>query len=140
MIFKLDERLHNDSHFVCRLPLSQVRLINDSQFVWCVLIPEVAIAQEIIDLDETQQQQFWQESAMLSKALRVGFTPDKLNVAVLGNVVAQLHVHHICRFKTDLAWPAPIWGKQPMLSYHSDERDLLIIKLNELLKEQGAIV
>ena len=139
MKFKLDERLENDSHFVFALALSQVRLINDKQFVWCVLIPEVNDVKEIIDLDEVQQRQLWQESAMLSRALTEGFAPDKLNVAAIGNVVSQLHVHHIARYKNDIAWPSPVWGKQAMIAYTEEERVAIIVKLRELLKAQSVL-
>ena len=136
MKFDLDERLQNDSYFVCKLPLSQVRLINDSQFIWCLLIPEINAVVEVIDLNELQQKQMWLESALLSRALKAGFSPDKLNVAAIGNVVSQLHVHHICRFKTDVAWPSPVWGRQAMVSYQESERLTLIDKIAALLKKQ----
>ncbi len=139
MRFELDERLQNDSYFVCQLSLSQVRLINDSQFIWCVLIPEINNLVEVIDLNELQQSQMWLESALLSKALKGGFTPDKLNVAAIGNVVSQLHVHHICRFKTDVAWPAPVWGRQAMVNYQESEALILIDKIRDSLKTQGAV-
>lgn len=138
MRFELDERLQNDSYFVCQLSLSQVRLINDSQFIWCVLIPEINKVIEVIDLNELQQSQMWLESALLSRALKAGFAPDKLNVAAIGNVVSQLHVHHICRFKTDVAWPAPVWGRQAMVNYQESEALILIDKIRDLLKTQGA--
>lgn len=138
MKFELDQRLQNDSHFVCKLSLSQVRLINDRQFIWCVLVPEINNVTEIIDLNELQQNQMWFESALLSKVLKEGFIPDKLNVAAIGNVVAQLHVHHICRFKTDVAWPAPVWGRQSMINYQESERLVVIEKIHDLLKAHGA--
>ena len=136
MIFELDERLQNDSFLVCKLLFSQVRLINDKQFIWCVLVPEINNVTEIIDLSAAQQSELWQESAMLSRALKKGFNPDKLNVAAIGNIVAQLHVHHICRFKADIAWPAPVWGRQPMLRYEEKNRIVLSEKIRVLLKEQ----
>lgn len=133
MTFKLDPRLQKDSYFVTKLSLCQVRLINDAQFVWCVLVPEVDNAVEIIDLTTHQQSQLWQESAMLSQVLKEGFSPDKLNVAAIGNIVSQLHMHHICRYKTDIAWPAPVWGKQSMLEYNENERQQLIDKIQQRL-------
>jgi len=136
--FELDQRLQNDSYLVCKLSLSQVRLINDSQFIWCVLIPEINKVTEIIDLNDAQQNRMWLESAFLSRALKTGFAPDKLNVAAIGNVVSQLHVHHICRFKTDVAWPAPVWGRQDMVSYQRSEYLSLSEKICGLLKVQGA--
>jgi len=136
VIFELDPRLQSDSFFVCKLPLSQVRLINDSQFIWCVLIPEINNVTEIIELTDAQQTDLWHESAMLSRALKKGFHPDKLNVAAIGNIVSQLHVHHLCRFKVDIAWPAPVWGRQPMVGYEESTHGVLSEKIRKLLKEQ----
>lgn len=139
MIFELDKRLQNDSFFVCKLSIAQVRLINDRQFVWCVLIPEINNVSEIIELNEVQQTELWQESAMLSRALIKGFSPDKLNVAAIGNIVSQLHVHHVCRFKVDIAWPAPVWGRQPMIGYEENKQVAVSEKISELLKEQQSL-
>ncbi|MFQ3207938.1 MAG: diadenosine tetraphosphate (Ap4A) HIT family hydrolase [Glaciecola sp.] len=139
MKFELDQRLQNDSFFVYKLPLSQVRLINDRQFIWCVLIPEINNITEIIELNEVQQAALWQESAMLSRALQKGFHPDKLNVAAIGNIVSQLHVHHLCRFKVDIAWPAPVWGRQPMVGYEENKNGMLSEKISKLLKEQQSL-
>jgi diadenosine tetraphosphate (Ap4A) HIT family hydrolase len=100
-----------------------------------VLIPEINNVTEIIDLNEAQQAELWQESAMLSRALKKGFNPDKLNVAAIGNIVSQLHVHHLCRFKLDIAWPAPVWGRQPMLGYEENKQAVLSEKISALLNE-----
>jgi diadenosine tetraphosphate (Ap4A) HIT family hydrolase len=137
--FKLDQRLQNDSFLVYKLPLSQVRLINDRQFIWCVLIPEINNVTEIIELNEAQQAALWKESAMLSRALKKGFHPDKLNVAAIGNIVAQLHIHHLCRFKVDIAWPAPVWGRQPMIGYDENKHGVLSEKISKLLQEQQSL-
>ena len=75
----------------------------------------------MIDLSDAQQQQLWQESAMVSRVLKHLFTPDKLNVAALGNMVPQLHLHHIVRYQNDVSWPKPIWGQVPSMEY-SDEQ------------------
>lgn len=135
MNFKLDSRLEKDSFFICDLALSQLRLINDEQFVWLVLIPRVNEVKEIIDLSEKQQEQLCRESACVSSALRSGFSPDKLNVAAIGNIVEQLHVHHICRFINDVAWPAPVWGRQEMIAYSTSARETLLKQLNNLIKK-----
>jgi len=95
--------------------------MNDSQYPWFILVPREAGLKEIIDLCEAQQVTLLRESAKLSKLLQQVFNPDKLNVAALGNMVPQLHIHHIARFKTDAAWPAPVWGKLPAVPY-SDEQ------------------
>ena len=137
MKFKLDSRLQADSYLVSNLSLCQVRLINDSQFVWCVLVPKVFDAVEIIDLNGQQQAQLWQESALLSHVLKRAFSPHKLNVAAIGNIVSQLHVHHVCRYTNDVAWPAPVWGKQAMIHYSEDKKLEVIEKIQGLLAEHS---
>ena len=132
--FKLDQRLENDSFLVCHLDLCQVRLINDAQFTWLLLVPMVNGVSEVIDLHEDLQQELWRECSLLSRILQAEFAPDKLNIAAIGNIVSQLHVHHICRFKDDVAWPAPVWGKQAMIPYEQDEHERLIERLKRRLQ------
>ncbi|MGX1112732.1 diadenosine tetraphosphate (Ap4A) HIT family hydrolase [Pseudoalteromonas sp. MBR-15] len=121
MPFSLAPELQRDCIELADWPLCKVLLMNDSQYPWFILVPREAGLKEIIDLSETQQVTLLRESAKLSKLLQQVFNPDKLNVAALGNMVPQLHIHHIARFKTDAAWPAPVWGKLPAVPY-SDEQ------------------
>ncbi|WP_462170071.1 HIT domain-containing protein [Pseudoalteromonas xiamenensis] len=121
MTFELAPELQRDCIFLTDWPLCRVLLLNDSQYPWFVLVPRVVGAREIIDLSEQQQLQFWQESASLSKLIMSVFSPDKLNVAALGNMVPQLHVHHIARFKEDIAWPKPVWGLFPTKPYSQEQ-------------------
>ena len=119
--FSLAPELQRDCLELSDWPLCKVLLMNDSQYPWFILVPRVADVKEIIDLSEELQITLLQESGKLSKLLQQVFSPDKLNIAALGNMVPQLHVHHIARFTTDPAWPAPIWGKLPAVPY-SDEQ------------------
>ena len=121
MPFSLAPELQRDCIELADWPLCKVLLMNDSQYPWFILVPREAGLKEIIDLCEAQQVTLLRESAKLSKLLQQVFNPDKLNVAALGNMVPQLHIHHIARFKTDAAWPAPVWGKLPAVPY-SDEQ------------------
>ncbi|KZN50761.1 HIT domain-containing protein [Pseudoalteromonas luteoviolacea] len=121
MAFELAPELQRDCIELAQWPLSTVLLMNDSQFPWFILVPKVDGAREIIDLNEQQQQQFWQESKQLSELLMAVFTPEKLNVAALGNMVPQLHVHHIARFTHDVAWPKPVWGLHPAIPYTDEQ-------------------
>ena len=114
MEFTLAPELARDSYHLTDWPLCEVRVMNDSQFPWFLLVPKVADVREIIDLTEDEQLQLFSESRFLSHWLKAEYQPDKLNIAALGNQVPQLHVHHIARFQTDVAWPAPVWGRQPM--------------------------
>lgn len=84
--------------------------MDDARFPWLILVPRVPGARDLIDLDEAHRTVLWREVARASEALRALCTPHKLNVAALGNVVEQLHVHVIARFKDDAAWPRPVWG------------------------------
>jgi diadenosine tetraphosphate (Ap4A) HIT family hydrolase len=131
MSFELAPELKRDCIEMADWPLCKVLLLNDSQYPWFVLVPRVNNARDIIDLSEEQQQTFWQESAKLSQLLRTVFSPDKLNVAALGNMVPQLHVHHIARYKTDVAWPKPVWGLFPAVPYSEEA----VLKLRERLGE-----
>ncbi len=115
--FQLHPQLAADSVFLTDWPLCQVRLINDQQYPWYILVPRREGARDVIDLTEAEQQQLWAESRVLSLYLRQDHQPDKLNLAALGNMVPQLHLHHIARFVQDPSWPAPVWGKYPAKAY-----------------------
>ena len=110
----LDPRLAADTVAVAALPLCAVRLMNDRRFPWVILVPQRAGAREILDLDAVDRGRLIEEVALVSAVMRDEFQPAKLNVAALGNVVAQLHVHVVARFTDDDAWPKPIWGTPPV--------------------------
>lgn len=115
--FKLAPELERDSIWLADWPLCQLRVQNDANYPWFVLIPRRLDMVEIIDLSATERQQLWHESMHLSTFLKVEFQAKKLNVAALGNMVPQLHLHHIVRYENDSAWPAPVWGKVPARAY-----------------------
>lgn len=108
--FRLHERLAADCIAAGQLPLSQLLLMNDERFPWFILVPQRVGISEIYQLSESDQQQLWQESALLSAGLTRGFAADKINIGALGNLVPQLHVHHVARFRSDACWPGPVWG------------------------------
>ncbi len=110
MEFTLHPQLQKDTDIIGEFPLCLVLLIKDSAVPWVVLVPKKAEIKELHHLPMTDQQQFLVESQMVSQALEQCFKPDKLNLGALGNMVPQLHIHHIARFKTDIAWPGPVWG------------------------------
>lgn len=117
----LNQKLADDSVFVVDWPLSQLRLINDSRFPWLVLVPRVSNIEEIFQLSDEDQQQLLQESSQLATVLSASFKADKLNVAALGNVVRQLHVHHIVRYVDDCCYPSPVWGVGEAVPYQELE-------------------
>lgn len=132
-MFELDSRLNNDCHFICDLPLSRALLLNNDQVPWIILVPRIDNIKESIDLSSEHQLQLHHESAFVSNLLRELFSPDKLNVAAIGNLVPQLHVHHIARFKTDPCWPAPVWGNIQPSAYNDKALESLLLQLRSKL-------
>ncbi|WP_293000385.1 HIT domain-containing protein [Nevskia sp.] len=131
----LHPQLAADTVTVGELPLGRLLLSNDAHYPWLILVPRRAGIREIHELAEVDQLQLLRESMLLSKALMAVFAPDKLNIAALGNVVPQLHVHHIARYSTDPAWPAPVWGRVPSLPYDADLRAARLAQLRAALAE-----
>lgn len=109
-MFTLHPRLASDCHTLCDLPLSRLLLMDDARYPWCILVPRREELREVYQLDGQAQQQLWQESAALGEGMMRAFGGDKLNIAALGNLVPQLHLHHIVRYRDDVAWPGPVWG------------------------------
>lgn len=136
-MFELDSRLHNDTYFVCDLALCRVLLMNDCQFPWLILVPRKNELAEIVDLTSEEQVVLLKESALVSRVLQTLFAPHKLNIGALGNVVRQLHVHHIARFENDIAWPKPVWGNQPTKAYDEREVQQRLTLLKEAFKDHS---
>jgi diadenosine tetraphosphate (Ap4A) HIT family hydrolase len=136
--FALDPRLAADSLPLSELPLSSLRLMNDARWPWLILVPRVAAARELLDLNESDQAQLLREINRCSQALHRRCTPYKLNIAALGNVVAQLHVHVIARYTDDAAWPAPVWGQGTASPYSPDTLATRISELQAAIDDAGA--
>ena len=129
----LHPQLEADTSTIGDLPLSRLLLANDANYPWLLLVPRCTGASEIIDLSESDQNQLAAEIAAASRALKAVAPCDKLNVAALGNVVPQLHVHVIARFVGDPAWPNPIWGHGPARPLSEPERRERLRLLQPLL-------
>jgi diadenosine tetraphosphate (Ap4A) HIT family hydrolase len=108
--WSLHPRLGADTAFVCDLPLSRVLAMNDANFPWLILVPRRAGASELFDLLGADQAALLNELSLVSRALKAATRCDKLNVAAIGNVVPQLHIHIVARFRNDALWPKPVWG------------------------------
>jgi len=120
-MFKLHPQLIQDTISLGNFPLCDVLLMNDARYPWIILVPQRADITEIYQLNLDDQQQLMLESNFVAKQLSASVNAHKMNVAALGNVVPQLHIHHIARFKTDETWPAPVWGKGEAIAYNKDE-------------------
>ena len=133
MSFELHARLQQDCFAVGRFALCRVLLMNDANYPWFVLVPQRPDVREIHDLNAPDRLQLMTESCAFAVAMARAYEPDKLNVASLGNVVPQLHVHHIARYRDDPAWPAPVWGVVAPRPYAGDERHARLARLRAAL-------
>ena len=127
--WSLHPQLDRDTVSLGDLPLSRVLVMNDANYPWVILVPRKPDVTEVIDLDETEQTQLMAEVARVARGLRAVTTCHKLNIAALGNAVPQLHVHVIARFRTDAAWPKPVWGAVPARAYTHEELEKFIAAL-----------
>ena len=134
MSFELHTQLEKDCFLVGDLTLCRLLLMNDKNYPWFILVPKRENKREVYELSEDEQIQLNSESTRLSKILMEGFNGDKMNVAALGNVVPQLHIHHIVRYKNDAAWPGPVWGKIEPIHYTKEEADEIRKRIVDLEK------
>jgi diadenosine tetraphosphate (Ap4A) HIT family hydrolase len=127
--WSLNLQLEKDTINIGDLPLSRVLVIKDANYPWLLLVPRRADTVEITDLSEVEQAQLMTEINRVARALKDITKPDKLNIAALGNVVPQLHVHIIARRSSDAAWPRPVWGVVPPLAHDPKEVEAFISAL-----------
>lgn len=136
-LFNLHPRLAEDAVVIGRFDLSLLLLSKDANYPWCILVPQREDIFEIYQLDETDQLQLVRESSRLAEVMMSLFDAHKMNIAALGNVVRQLHLHHIARFADDAAWPQPIWGKLPARDYSPEHWAERVRRLQNALVGDG---
>lgn len=129
--FSLHPRLASDCHPLGDLPLSRVLLLDDSRYPWLILVPRRPDIREIYQLDATDRESLLEESCQVGEFMMRAFKGEKLNVGALGNLVPQLHLHHIVRNSSDPAWPRPVWGHSAAVPY---KRQMLAERL-QMLRE-----
>jgi diadenosine tetraphosphate (Ap4A) HIT family hydrolase len=129
----LDPQLERDTVEIGDMPLCRALLINDANYPWLLLVPRRHHIVEIVDLDYIEQAQLMSEVAQAARSLKAITGCDKINVAALGNVVPQLHVHVVARSRSDPAWPKPVWGAVPARSYDDAELQKLLTPLRQRL-------
>jgi diadenosine tetraphosphate (Ap4A) HIT family hydrolase len=134
--FELDPRLEADTLPLADLPLCRALLMNDARYPWVVLVPRRASVSEVFELSQDEQAQLWRETIALGAAMKEIFHGDKLNIATLGNVVSQLHMHLVVRYTDDACWPAPVWGNgspEPYeLALQGSRREQLLAQIEGL--------
>lgn len=134
-MFDLHPQLARDTRPIGDLPLSRLLLMNDSTYPWCILVPRRSGITEIHQLSFVEQQQLTCESVQLAIAMEELFSADKLNIAALGNLVPQLHIHHVVRYRKDPAWPKPVWGQLPAKPYTPENAEQIIAAITGRLPE-----
>jgi diadenosine tetraphosphate (Ap4A) HIT family hydrolase len=139
-MFTLDPRLQQDTLVIGDFALCRLLLMNDAQFPWFILVPRREEMSEVFQLDIADQQLLWQETSELAETLKDTFAADKMNVANLGNMVSQLHMHVIVRRRNDAAWPAPVWGKLPAQPYSAEQLAAVMGKLRMALADDFSFV
>ncbi|MBI6944136.1 HIT domain-containing protein [Pseudomonas putida] len=131
-MFEMDSRLQQDCQVLGDFPLCRLLLSKDANYPWFILVPKRAGVSEVFDLSPQDQAQLWKETTSLAEALKDEFAADKMNIATLGNVVSQLHMHVIVRRRDDAAWPAPVWGKVAALEYTQEQVEAIGRRLRAL--------
>ena len=133
----LHPQLQKDCIIVGRFPLCHVLLMNDANYPWLILVPDRDKVTEIYQLTEADQAQLIRESSTVATILSDHFNADKINIAALGNVVPQLHIHHIARYRDDATWPKPVWGNAPTQTYNEDALNNILDKICTALEENN---
>lgn len=131
----LHPQLEKDCFVLGSFSLCQLLLMNDATYPWFILVPQRDNISEIHQLNEQDQLQLMRESSHLSRVLSEVFNADKMNIAALGNIVPQLHIHHVVRYRDDAAWPAPVWGKSAPQAYAPAAVSAIIDRLSPCLRE-----
>lgn len=133
-MFKLHPKLKEDCYSVGHFDLSQLLLSKDSRFPWFILVPALPDVSEIFHLSKSDRIQLMDESCAVQEALQQLYKPAKLNVAMLGNIVPQLHIHHIARFTHDAAWPGPVWGVAGAMGYEAEQVENTVKGMSQALE------
>lgn len=131
--FTLHPQLKKDTFFVGSLKIANILLMNDSRYPWLILVPRINDVCDITDLTAEQRAEFNEEINHVAAAMKRHYQPERLNIAMLGNVVPQLHCHIIARFKEDFAWAKPVWGIGEAIAYTNEQEETLISLLQRLL-------
>jgi diadenosine tetraphosphate (Ap4A) HIT family hydrolase len=139
-MFSLDSRLQQDTVVIGDFPLCRLLLMNDAQYPWFILVPRREDVSELFQLDEADQRLLWRETTCLAEVLKDSFAADKMNVATLGNMVSQLHMHVIVRRRSDVAWPAPVWGRHAPLAYTAQQVEQVRERLRLVLTDDFSFI
>ena len=133
MSFTLDSRLENSSLMIASIDAFQIRLVNDKRYIWLLIIPTMANITELDDLEPEAQTALFQLASQLSSSIKSHFNADKMNIATIGNIVSQFHLHIVARKQTDAAWPEPVWGKGTAEPYGDEDAGAMMAEMQKLI-------
>ena len=131
--FKLHPRLIKDTFHIIDLKLSRLLLMNDSNYPWFILVPTRKNITELYELEKKDRLELNSEIDIISKKLSIHFDAKKMNIAALGNIVPQLHIHIIVRKENDAAWPNPVWNNIDIIPYKESISFKLVKDIRKLL-------
>lgn len=135
MKFKMDSKIKKDTYFICYSKISCVLLMNDSRYPWIILVPKVESASELTDLHSDQIKNLYSDIELISKFFKSKYPSTVINVAKIGNIVKQLHIHIVARNENDPSWPNPVWGIGQSQKYKKNDAKILIEELKQYLTE-----
>lgn len=132
-MYQLHPQLQKDTLHVGRFALCEILLMNDARYPWLILVPQRQDIGEIYQLELADREQLLRESCFVADTMAGLFAADKMNIAALGNMVPQLHLHHIARFRDDACWPQPVWGVGTAQAYSDHAAAARLATLREAL-------
>lgn len=133
MSFTLDSRLENSSLLITTLEAFQIRLVNDKRYIWLLLVPALPDISELDDLTPEMQIALIRRASQLSSVLKSHFRAEKMNIATIGNIVSQFHLHIVARKQTDATWPEPVWGKGIAEPYSNEDAGAMMAQMQKLI-------
>jgi diadenosine tetraphosphate (Ap4A) HIT family hydrolase len=139
-MFVLNQKLADDTFWICDLKISRLLLMNDANYLWFILVPKKSDLVELIDLNFDEQIEVLREINLVAKILKTDFAAEKINIAALGNAVKQLHIHVIGRFENDATFPKPVWGNAPTKPYQTSAAQDLIAKFKLKISNQNGTI
>jgi diadenosine tetraphosphate (Ap4A) HIT family hydrolase len=131
--FNLHPQLKKDTFFIGSLKIADILLMNDSRYPWLILVPRINGVCDITDLPVEQRAEFTEEINHVAILMKQHYQPERMNIAMIGNIVPQLHCHIIARFKEDFAWAKPVWGIGEAVAYKEVEQEKIVSLLQKLL-------
>jgi diadenosine tetraphosphate (Ap4A) HIT family hydrolase len=131
--FILNSQLEKDTFFLGNLKLSKILLMNDCRYPWIIAVPQIENITDITELSAKDRFIFMEEVHNIADLMKKLYQPDRINIAMLGNIVSQLHCHIIARFEQDFAWSKPVWGLGDAVSYSIEQKEKVIPLLQSVL-------